>query len=62
MGLGESGQAGALKEIEVTPAMIEAGLDELCQHRVGTDWEVILESVYRAMAYRAPASITSAST
>lgn len=42
-------QAGA--EIEVTPEMIEAGLEELYQHRFGSDLRYVLEVVYRAMAY-----------
>lgn len=50
-------------EVEVTPAMIEAGLEELRQHSFGEELPYLLECVYRAMAYEAlaPASVTSAS-
>ena len=37
--------------IDVTPAMVAAGLDELRQHMYDTDVPYMLESVYRAMAY-----------
>lgn len=54
-----TGQAGA--EIEVTPAMIDAGLEELYQHHYGEGLRHLLESVYRAMAYaRVCASSTNA--
>jgi hypothetical protein len=51
-------QAGA--EIEVTPAMIDAGKCELAEHRFLDDVEYVLESVFRAMLYaNASASETS---
>ena len=51
--LSDSGQAGAPKsgEIEITPQMIEAGLYELYDHRFGEDIRLVLEDVFRAMAY-----------
>lgn len=39
------------KEIVVTEAMIEAGVEEFTQHRMGDDIKYVLESVFRAMAY-----------
>ena len=47
--LSDAGQAGA--EIEVTPAIIEAGKAELREHRYVDDTDYMLEAVYRAMAY-----------
>jgi len=38
-------------EIEVTQAMIDAGLCELREHHLGDDLGYMVESVYRAMAY-----------
>jgi len=40
-----------LPEIEVTPAMIEAGLDELRECRLGGDLKKIVREVYVAMEY-----------
>ena len=40
-----------LGEIEITPQMIEAGLYELYEHHFGEDIRLVLEEVYRAMAY-----------
>jgi hypothetical protein len=59
--LTKPGQAGA--EIEVTPAMVAAGLDEFREHHFGGDIGYMLESIYRAMCYaaRAAASETSVS-
>lgn len=55
----DSRQAGAI-EIEVTPQMVEAGLEELSEHRYGGDLAYALESVFRAMSYaRSSASATS---
>lgn len=48
-----SGQAGAF-EIEVTPAMVAAGVTEMREHRYGGDTEYMLECIYRAMAYARP--------
>lgn len=42
------GQAGA---IEVTPAMVEAGVEELRDFRLGDDLSYRAEQVFRAMAY-----------
>ena len=36
-------------EIEVTPDMIEAGMDELRDHHLGDDMSYVIEMVYRAM-------------
>ena len=47
----KSGGNRPAQEIEVTPEMIEAGLEELSEHRYGSDARYVLESVYRAMAY-----------
>lgn len=56
--IGDPRQAGA--EIEVTPDMVDAGLDELRGHSLVGDARYMLESVYRAMAYaRRSASVTS---
>jgi hypothetical protein len=38
-------------QIEVTPAMIEAGQAEMSEHHYGGDTAYMLECVYRAMAY-----------
>ena len=48
-------------EIEVTPEMIEAGLYELAEHRLGEPLELVLEDVFRAMAYARPESHGKAS-
>lgn len=50
-------------EIEVTPEMVEAGKDELMDHRYAHDLGHVLEDVYRAMAYEAlsPASTSNCS-
>lgn len=40
-------------EIEVTPAMVSAGLDELREHSFGDEPSYVLESIYRAMSYAA---------
>ena len=45
-----------IPEIEVTPAMIAAGMKELREHSYGEDIRFVLESVYRAMAYAALAA------
>ncbi len=52
----------AAPEIPVTPEMVEAGLQELGEHRLTDDLRDVLEDVYRAMAHadRARASSTSA--
>jgi hypothetical protein len=41
------------QDIEVTPEMLAAGLDELYQHHFGEDPRLVLEAVYYAMAYAA---------
>ena len=41
------------QEIVVTDAMIDAGLDELSEFKFGEDFRFVIESVYRAMAYKA---------
>lgn len=46
----------ALKVIEVTPAMIEAGIDELREHHIGDDLKYVVETVFRAMAYESPST------
>ncbi len=46
------GQAGA--EIEVTDAMVAAGLHELAEHNLGEGLPYIVEAVFRAMAYKSP--------
>lgn len=43
--------ADEIEEIEVTPAMVEAGLGELRDHRFGDDLRLVLEDVYRSMTY-----------
>lgn len=43
--------ADEIEEIEVTPAMIEAGINEMREHHYEGDVRYMLESVYRAMAY-----------
>jgi hypothetical protein len=50
--LGDSIQADAI-EIEVTPAMIAAGVEEMTEHNFGCDTAYVLGCVYRAMAYAA---------
>jgi hypothetical protein len=56
------GSPMAAPEIPVTPEMVEAGLQELGEHRLNDDLRDVLEDVYRAMAHadRARASSTSA--
>jgi hypothetical protein len=39
-------------EIVVTSEMIDAGLDELRDHTYGEDLRLLLEAVFRAMAYK----------
>ena len=47
-------------EIVVTPKMVKAGLDELHeQEPLFPDWSLVLEYVYRAMAYAAESQVTS---
>jgi hypothetical protein len=41
-------------EIVVTPEMLLAGLDELQSHSYAEDLPYILETVFRAMAYKSP--------
>ena len=48
-------------EIEVTPEMVDAGLQELGEHRFTTDLREVLEEVYRAMAYADLARASSTS-
>lgn len=51
-----------IKEIEVTPEMIEAGLYEHREHHYDTDITYMLESIFRAMFYAKPdASISKPS-
>lgn len=45
-----SGQAGVY-EIEVTPEMIEAGVDELRDHHYACDTSYMVECIFRAMSY-----------
>lgn len=54
--LDESGQAGALTDdIQITPEIIEAGLEELYENfRLGGDWRDLMERVYLAMALTSP--------
>ena len=42
------------REIEVTVAMVKAGLEELGDHHYADDWAYVLECVYRAMTYASP--------
>lgn len=53
----------ASPEIEISPAMIAAGLAELGDHSFGSEMSYVIECVYRAMTYaaRVSASETSAS-
>jgi len=37
------------KGIEITPAMIEAGMDALREYHLGDDMSYVIEMVYRAM-------------
>lgn len=46
----------ALPTIEVTPEMVEAGLDQLREHTIMGDMTYMIEAVYRAMAYAARSS------
>ena len=41
-------------QIEVTPAMVSAGLSELFEHRYGESFETLIEEIFRAMAYESP--------
>ncbi len=41
----------ATPEIEVTPEMVCAGLEELREHHLGDDMAYVVESVFRTMAY-----------
>lgn len=41
-------------QIEVTPEMIEAGMDELSEHAYTGDLKYMIECVFRAMAYVSP--------
>ena len=57
--LQDSGQAGAYREIEVTPKMVDAALDEMRQNNFGGDMAYMAymaECIYRAMAYACPAA------
>lgn len=45
-------QADAM--VEVTPAMVEVGIDELCEERFGGDMAYLVEKIYRAMFYASP--------
>lgn len=47
----ETGQAGELPEIEVTPQMIEAGVRELSEWRFVDAPERIVWFIYAAMEY-----------
>ena len=47
---GQQNQPG-VPQIEVTPEMLEAGLDELAEHSYADDLRYTLECVYRAMRY-----------
>jgi hypothetical protein len=38
-------------EIVVTEEMVDAGIRELGEHRFTDDWRLIVEDVYRVMAY-----------
>ena len=42
------------KEIEVTPEMIEAGVDALCRHDASHLAEPVVRDVYRAMVILKP--------
>ena len=39
----------ARAEIEVTPEMVEAGIQELREYHIGQPWEEIVEAVFVAM-------------
>lgn len=41
-------------EIEVTAAMLEAGMHELFERNFREGWPYVLECVFRAMAYKSP--------
>ena len=47
------------KEIEVTPEMVEAGMYALGEHRFLDDRRLVLEDVYRAMAYEKASASSS---
>lgn len=51
MGKDDTKAVGVTGKIEVTPEMIEAGLEELYEHHYGDDFRLMLEHIYRAMAY-----------
>jgi len=50
----DSEQAGT--SIEVTQAMIEAGVAELREHHIGDDLGYAAETAFRAMAYLRPSA------
>ena len=52
-----------IREIEVTPKMLQAGMMTLSENGLTEEWPYVLESVYRAMTYvaRAAASETRVS-
>jgi hypothetical protein len=43
-------------EIEVTEAMVAAGLDEMRDHHYESDTKWMLECIFRAMLYASPAA------
>ena len=52
----DQGQAGVHTELEVTPAMIEAGRSELFEaFRLGGDYADLVEAIFVAMAFASPA-------
>ena len=59
--LNEKKDAGI--EIEVTSAMVDAGMDALSEHHLYEDLRYVVECIFRAMAYEnfaSASSITSA--
>lgn len=49
MAVSDSGQAGATTEIEITPAMIEAGVCEAREHMLGEQLPYLVRKIFIAM-------------
>lgn len=45
-----------MPEVDVTPEMLQSGIDELRQHSLGGDWKFVIECIYRAMFYESIAA------
>lgn len=58
MAVKDSGQAGAFDEIEITPAMVEAGVDALKECTFGQEFNQIAWYVYLMMETERMESVT----